>query len=108
MYDWRKKPYHHEDRTITSKRWKRTRLVAREFAFAEGKRDDIFSPATSGHVLKRLLTIFLQGVSEEEEEEEKEAREGEGAFSQLPRCEGPFLASSIRVPHRGTQLQVQC
>ena len=48
VYDWRKKPYHHGDGT-TSKRWKRrSRLVAGEFAFAEGKRDGIFSLATSG------------------------------------------------------------
>ena len=50
-------------------------------AFAEGKRDYIFSPATSGHVLKLLPTIFLQRISEEEE-----AREGEGAFSQVLGC----------------------
>ena len=47
-----------------------------------GKRDDIFSPATSGHVPK-LPAIFLQRVSEEEE-----AREGEGAFSQMLGCFG--------------------
>ena len=36
---------HHGDGTA-SKRWKRrSRLVARELALAEGKRDDIFSPA---------------------------------------------------------------
>ena len=41
MYDWRKKRYHREAGT-TSKRWKRRpRLIARECAFAEGKRDDI-------------------------------------------------------------------
>ena len=51
VYDWRKKPYHHGDGN-TSKRWKRrSRRVAREIAFAEGKGGDIFSPATSGHVL---------------------------------------------------------
>ena len=36
VYDGRKKPYHYED-CLTTKRWKRrARLVAREFAFAEG------------------------------------------------------------------------
>ena len=51
------------------------------FAFAEGKRDDMFSPAaTSGHVLKLTPTIVLQRVSEEE------AREGEGAFSHMLGC----------------------
>ena len=40
VYDWRRKPYHLED-GAESKRWRRrSRLVAREFAFAEGKRDD--------------------------------------------------------------------
>ena len=81
VYDWRKKPDHHGDGT-TTKRWKRrSRLVARELAFAEGKRDDVFTPATSGHVLKLLPTIFLQRVREEEE-----AREGEGAFSEILGC----------------------
>ena len=80
VYDWRK--------NIPPWRWNineeveaRSGLVAREFAFAEGKRDDILSPATSGHVLKLLPTIFLQKASEEEE-----AREGEGAFSQMLGC----------------------
>ena len=42
VYDRRKKPYQNAG-GITSKRWnRRSRLVAREFAFAEGKRDDIF------------------------------------------------------------------
>ena len=46
VYDWRKKPYQLGD-CISVKRWqRRSRLVAREFAFAEGKRDDTFSPAT--------------------------------------------------------------
>ena len=39
--------------------------------FAEGKRDDIFSPATSGHVLKLLPTIFLQRTSKEDEAREE-------------------------------------
>ena len=70
-HDWRKKPYQLGD-GISVKRWKRrSRLVAREFAFTEGK-DDIFSPATSGHVLKLLPTIFFKRINEEEE-----AREGE-------------------------------
>ena len=68
VYDWRKKPYHHEDGT-TTKRWKiRSRLVAREFAFAEGKRDDVFSPAISGHVLKLLHNTLAESQQEREEE----------------------------------------
>ena len=58
----------------------RSRLVAREFAFAEGK-VDIFPPPTSGHVLELLPSIFLQRIREEDE-----AREGEGAFSQVLGC----------------------
>ena len=50
-------------------------------AIHEGKRNDIFSPATPGRALKLLPTIFLQRASEEEE-----AREGEGAFSQILGC----------------------
>ena len=45
------------------------------------ERGDIFPPATSGHVLKLLPTMFLQRVSEEEE-----AREGGGALSQMLGC----------------------
>ena len=67
VYVWRKKPYQLGD-GVSVKRWeRRPRLVAREFAFDEGKRDDIFSPATSGHVLKLLPTIFLQGIKSEQE-----------------------------------------
>ena len=81
VYDWRKEPYHHGDGT-SSKRWKRrSRLIVAKDA--EGKRDYIFSPATSGHVLKLLPTIFFQRVSEKEE-----AREGEGASSQALGCLG--------------------
>ena len=81
VYDWRKKPYQVGD-GISVQWWKgRSRLVAREFAFSEGKRDYILSPATSGHVLKLLPTIFLQRISEEEE-----AREGEAAFWQALGC----------------------
>ena len=79
-HDWGKKPYQLGD-GVSVKKWKRrSRLVAREFASVEGKRDAIFSPATSGHVLKLLPTIFLQRISEEED------REGEGAFSQILGC----------------------
>ena len=75
-YDWGKKPYQPGD-GVSVKTWeRRSRLVAREFVFAVGERDDIFSPANSGCVLKLLPPIFLQRTNEEEE-----AREGEGAFS---------------------------
>ena len=45
-------------------------------------RDDIFSPVTSGHVLKLLLLpVSLQRISGEEE-----TREGEGALSHILGC----------------------
>ena len=63
-YDWRKKPYQLGG-GVSVKRWKRrSRLVARVLAFAEGKRGEIFSPATSGRVQKLLPTIFLQRVGQ--------------------------------------------
>ena len=73
VYDWRKKSYHHED-GATSIRWeRRSRLVASEVAFAEGKRDDTFSPATSGHVLRLLSTNSCRGsVRRKKQEREKE------------------------------------
>ena len=79
VYDWRKKPYQLGD-CISVKRGRRSRPVAREFVFVEGKRDDIFAPA-SGHVLKLLPTIFLQRVTKEHG-----ARQGAGAFSQTLGC----------------------
>ena len=82
MYDWRKKPYQLGDGISVKRSKRRSGLVAREFPVTEGKRDDVFPPATSGHVLKLLPAIFLQRISEEEEE----AREGEGAFSQVLGC----------------------
>ena len=46
VYDGRKKLHQFGDGTSV-KRWKRrSKVVAREFAFAEGKRDDISPPAT--------------------------------------------------------------
>jgi hypothetical protein len=48
----------------TVKRWlRRSRLVAREYAFME-KRDDCFSPATSSHVMNLLPAVFLKNCSE--------------------------------------------
>ena len=68
VYDWRKKPYHR----MVGKRWqRRPRLVAREFAFPEGKRDDIFSPATSGHGFYRQNSC-RESVRRKEQEREKE------------------------------------
>ena len=47
------------------KRWlRRSRLVAREYAFRE-KRMDCFSPATSVHTLRILPCIYLNHIAEE-------------------------------------------
>ena len=53
VHDWRAKDYTLDDGSVT-KRWlRRSRLVAREYAFME-RRDDCFSPATSTHVMNLL------------------------------------------------------
>eukprot|EP00435_Cladocopium_sp_Y103_P042938 s2725_g12.t1 len=58
VHDWRLKPYG------DSKRWlRRSRLVAREFAFME-RRNDTFSPATSTHVMNLLPMVYLQKLAE--------------------------------------------
>lgn len=46
------------------KRWlRRSRLVAREYAFMK-RRDDCFSPATSTHVMNLLPMVYLQRCAE--------------------------------------------
>ena len=100
VYDWGKKPCQLGGCTSVKRSRRRPRLVARESPFAEGKRDDIFSPATSGHVLKLLPAIFLQRISEEEE-----AREGEGTFSQILGCLD-VKDASLQVPPQEKPLQV--
>ena len=64
--DWRIKNYgEHSQGGEPTKRWlRRSRLVAREYAFRE-KRMDCFSPATSVHTLRILPCIYLSHVAEE-------------------------------------------
>jgi len=58
VFDWRFKPYDQ-----STKRWlRRARLVAREYAFEEGRRDDVFSPASSSHLLRLLPTLYLASL----------------------------------------------
>ena len=76
VFDWRKKPYR-----FSQEMEEKIKTSCKRICLRRKKRDDIFSPATSGHVLKHLPTIFLQRISEEDE-----AREGEGAFSQVLGC----------------------
>ena len=55
VHDWRLKPFG------DGKKWlRRSRLVAREFAFKE-KRSDTLSPATSSHVT--CDECFTHGIS---------------------------------------------
>ena len=63
VYDWRLKVFKDQSGAI-SKRWlRRSRLVAREFAFLE-KRSDTYAPATSTHILNLLCqcSIFRNSV----------------------------------------------
>ena len=61
VYDWRLKDKVNPDGS-SEKRWlRRSRLVAREFAFWE-KRSDTYSPATSTHILNVLPMKFLQSL----------------------------------------------
>ena len=63
VHDWRAKDYTLNDGSVT-KRWlRRSRLVAREYAFME-RRDDCFSPATSTHVMNLLPMVYLQRCAE--------------------------------------------
>ena len=58
VHDWRLKPFG------DGKKWlRRSRLVAREFAFKE-KRSDTFSPATSSHVMNVLPMVFLEKLAQ--------------------------------------------
>ena len=61
--DWRLKDYVEPSDGSSSKKWlRRSRLVAREYATT--KRDDVFSPASSSHLLRLLLVIYLMRVGE--------------------------------------------
>ena len=63
VYDWRLKDFKDQSGAI-SKRWlRRSRLVAREFAFLE-KRSDTYAPATSTHILNLLPVLYLQKLND--------------------------------------------
>ena len=62
-YDWRLKERLMPDGT-TCKCWlRRSRLVAREYAFWE-KRSDTYAPATSTHILNLLPMLYLQSFAD--------------------------------------------
>ena len=59
VHDWRAKDFTLQSGEVV-KRWlRRSRLVAREYAFLK-RRDDCFSPATSCHVTNLLPLVYLQ------------------------------------------------
>lgn len=61
--DWRLKDYVEPSDGSSSKKWlRRSRLVAREYATT--KRDYVFSPASSSHLLRLLPVIYLMRVGE--------------------------------------------
>ena len=42
---------------------RRSRLVARDYAFQGGRRDDVYSPASSSHLLRLLACLYLEQLS---------------------------------------------
>ena len=54
------------DRRLKQKWFRRSRLVAREFAFLE-KRQDVYSPASSTHILNLLPLMWLKRQSDMDE-----------------------------------------
>ena len=61
VYDWRLKDRVQPDGSSVKAWLRRSRLVAREFAFWE-KRSDTYSPATSTHMLNVLPMKYLQSL----------------------------------------------
>jgi hypothetical protein len=65
VYDWRLKDYKGPNNDQPAvKRWlRRSRCVAREYAFLE-RREDTFAPASSTHVLNLLPLLWLQKTAD--------------------------------------------
>ena len=61
VYDWRLKDYN--DQPAVKKWLRRSRCVAREYAFLE-RREDTFPPASSTHVLNLLPLLWLQKTAD--------------------------------------------
>ncbi len=89
--DWRWKEWKGDGPSRS--RWlRRSRLVAREYAV--DKRDDVFSPASSGHLLRLLPVLYLAEVGElkkaagkSEEETMLGTMDIKDAFLQVPQEE---------------------
>ena len=74
VYDWRLKTFVDGDGE-ERKRWlRRSRLVAREYAFLE-RRSDTYSPATSTHILNLLPLMYLQKCGERDVEIQADSTE---------------------------------
>ena len=74
VYDWRLKSFMGEN-GLERKRWlRRSRLVAREYAFLE-RRTDTYSPATSTHILNLLPLMYLQKCGEKDAEIQADSTE---------------------------------
>eukprot|EP00435_Cladocopium_sp_Y103_P056449 s2990_g19.t1 len=67
VYDWRLKDYKGANNDEPArKRWlRRSRCVAREYAFLE-RREDTFAPASSTHVLNLLPMLWLQKLADQQ------------------------------------------
>ena len=73
VYDWRLKDRVQPDGS-TVKAWlRRSRLVAREFAFWV-KRSDTYAPATSTHILNALPMLYLQSLVDVPEHDKSETK----------------------------------
>ena len=73
VYDWRLKDRVRPDGS-TVKAWlRRSRLVARKFAFWE-KRSDTYAPATSTHILNVLPMLYLQSLVDVPEHDKSETK----------------------------------
>ena len=72
--DWRLKDFTDSSGGPSTKKWlRRSRLVAREYAIT--KRDDVFSPASSSHLLRLLPVIYLMRLGEIEESQQGKAED---------------------------------
>ena len=67
--DWRLKDFTDPSGGPSTKKWlRRSRLVAREYAITN--KDDVFSPASSSHLLRLLPVIYLMKLGEIEESQQ--------------------------------------
>ena len=64
VFDWRLKSFKTGEGQEVMTWMRRARLVARECAFAEGQRDDVFSAASSSHLLRLLPVLYLHRLSQ--------------------------------------------